>query len=159
MAFFAVTVISCNFVRALRNLSEGVARFPSRRLGCSAAQRLRLGVSSASVVLRTMGLFSAKKAAPPAPPPANVPSKQKQDKSKEEKDARAKGANNGAFIGTIIAGPVGGVIGGVMGAAAEAKKEREDFEKGGHERHADTTGAKVTRAAKGVGGMFFRAGL
>ena len=92
-----------------------------------------------------------KKAAPPDPPPAN--------KSKEEKDARAKGYNNGAFIGTIVAGPVGTVVGGVVGASVEAKKERKDFEKGGHVRHADTTGAKVTRAAKGVGGMLFRAGM
>ena len=92
---------------------------------------------------------SGKKAAPP----------QKQDKSKEEKDARAKGYNNGAFIGAIVAGPVGGVVGGVMGAKHEAKKEKKDFEKGGHERHADTTGAKVNRAAKHVGGMIFRAGM
>ena len=81
------------------------------------------------------------------------------NKSREEKDARAKGYNNGAFIGTIIAGPAGGVVGGMMGAAAEAKKERKDFENGGHVRHDDTAGAQAIRNAKALGGMWFRAGM
>ena len=100
------------------------------------------------------------KKAPAKPAPnANLPTPQVQAKSREEKDARAKGYNNGAFVGTIVAGPVGGFVGGKMGAAHEAKKERKDFEQGGHERHGDTAGAKAVRTAKGIGGMMFRAGM
>ena len=106
-----------------------------------------------------MGLFSKAKASPAAPT-ANVPTPQAQStsKSREEKDARARGFNNGAMVGTLIGGPVVGYIGGKIGAAHMAKKEREDFERGGHEPTEDTMGAKAKRMAKGAGGMLLRGG-
>ena len=81
-------------------------------------------------------------------------------KSRQELDARSRGYNNGAFIGMLVAGPVfGSYVGGKMGEAHCAKNERLDFERGGHERTADTTGAWAKRAAKGMGGALLRSGV